>query len=75
MVDAVWESLDADTLADRAVIIAGNPDSCIAALKKHESAGVDQVLITMQTETVPHSVVMKSIELFGKYVIPEFKDS
>lgn len=75
VVDAVWESLDADTLADRAVIIAGNPDSCIAALKKHESAGVDQVLITMQTETVPHSVVMKSIELFGKYVIPEFKDS
>ena len=71
----IWERLDADTLCDRAVIIAGNPDSCIQALKKHEEAGVDQVLISMQTETVPHNVVMKSIELFGKYVIPEFSNS
>ena len=73
--DAVWERLDADTLCDRAVIIAGDPDSCIEALKKHQAAGVDQVLITMQTEIVPHDVVMKSIELFGKHVLPEFKDS
>ena len=71
----IWEQLDADTLCDRAVIIAGNPDSCIEALKKHEKAGVDQVLISMQTETVPHDVVMKSIELFGKYIIPEFSNS
>ena len=27
----VWNDLDADTLSDRAVVIAGNPDSCIAA--------------------------------------------
>ena len=73
--DAVWERLDADTLCDRAVIIAGDPDSCVESLKKHEAAGVDQVLITMQTETVPHDAVMKSIELFGKHVIPEFNDS
>ena len=72
---AIWDRLDADTLCDRAVIIAGDPDSCIEALKKHEAAGVDQVLISMQTETVPHDVVMKSTELFGKYVIPEFKES
>ena len=70
----VWESLDPDTLCDRAVIVAGDPDRCIAALKKHEAAGADQVLITMQTETVPHEIVMTSIELFGKYVIPEFAD-
>ena len=71
----IWEQLDPDTLCDRAVIIAGDPDSCIGALKKHQAAGADQVLISMQTDTVPHEVVMKSIELFGKYVIPEFKDS
>ena len=71
----VWEGLDADTLCDRGVVIAGDPDSCIEALKKHEKAGVDQVMVMMQTETIPHEKVMKSIELFGKYVIPEFKDS
>ncbi len=71
----IWNELDADTLCDRAVIIAGDPDSCIEALKKHEATGVDQLMIIMQTETIPHEKVMKSIELFGKYVIPEFKDS
>ena len=69
----VWEDLDADTLADRGVVIAGDPDSCIEALKKHEATGIDQMMIMMQTETIPHEKVMRSIELFGKYVIPEFK--
>ena len=71
----IWEDLDADTLGDRAVIIAGDPDSCIEALKKHEAIGVDQMMVMMQTETVPHEKVMKSIELFGEHVIPELKTS
>ena len=70
-----WSDLDADTLSDRAVVIAGDPDSCIEALKKHEAIGIDQMMIMMQTETIPHEKVMNSIELFGKYVIPEFKKS
>ena len=69
----IWDELDAETLCDRAVVIAGNPDSCIEALKKHEATGIDQMMIMMQTETIPHEKVMESIELFGKYVIPEFK--
>ena len=68
-----WADLDADTLSDRAVVIAGDPDSCIEALKKHEAIGIDQMMIMMQTETIPHEKVMRSIELFGEYVIPEFK--
>ena len=71
----VWADLDAKTLSDRAVVIAGDPDSCIEALKKHEATGIDQMMIMMQTETIPHEKVMKSIELFGKYVIPEFAKS
>ena len=71
----IWDDLDAETLCDRAVVIAGNPDSCIEALKKHEATGIDQMMIMMQTETIPHEKVMESIELFGKYVIPEFKNS
>ena len=71
----VWNDLDADTLADRAVVIAGDPDTCIEALKKHEASGVDQMMIMMQTETIPHEKVMRSIELFGERVIPKFKKS
>ena len=70
---AIWNQMDADTLCDRGVVIGGDPDSCIRALKLHEEAGCDQMMIMFQTETIPHEKVMKSIELFGKYVIPEFK--
>jgi alkanesulfonate monooxygenase SsuD/methylene tetrahydromethanopterin reductase-like flavin-dependent oxidoreductase (luciferase family) len=65
--------MDAQTLCDRGVIIAGDPESCIKAIKLHEAAGVDQVHLLMATETIDHKHAMKSIELFGKYVIPEFK--
>ena len=69
---AVIAQLDADTLSDRGVIIAGNPESCINTLKRYDELGVDEVMMIMQTETIPHERVMESIELFGKEVIPAF---
>ena len=70
---AAIAQLDAHTLADRGVIIAGNPDSCAQAVQMYEDIGVDQVMMIMQTETIPHEKVMSSIELFGKEVIPRFR--
>jgi alkanesulfonate monooxygenase SsuD/methylene tetrahydromethanopterin reductase-like flavin-dependent oxidoreductase (luciferase family) len=67
--------LDANTLADRGVIIAGDPESCIKTVKMYEDIGVDQVMLIMQTETIPHEKVMGSIELFGKKVIPAFREA
>ena len=64
--------LDANTLSDRGVIIAGNPESCIKAVQMYEDIDVDQVMMIMQTETVPHEKVMESIQLFGREVIPAF---
>ena len=69
----IWEDMDADTLAERGVIVAGDPQSCIEAVKMHEATGVDQVQFLMQTETIDHDRVMKSIELFGRHVIPAFR--
>ena len=73
LVQKVWEQMDADTLADRGVIVAGDPESCIRAARLHEETGVDQLQFLMATETIGHEQVMKSIEMFGKQVIPEFK--
>jgi len=70
---AAIAQLDANTLADRGVIIAGDPDSCARAVQMYEDIGVDQVMMIMQTETIPHEKVMGSIELFGKEVIPRFR--
>ena len=65
--------MDANTLCDRGVIIAGDPESCIKAIRMYEEIGVDQVIMIMQTETVPHERVMRSIEMFGKDVLPTFR--
>ena len=73
MAQKIWEEFDPETLAKRGVIIAGDPNSCIESLKLHEATGVDQMQLLMATETVGHEEVMKSIEMFGKHVIPAFK--
>jgi alkanesulfonate monooxygenase SsuD/methylene tetrahydromethanopterin reductase-like flavin-dependent oxidoreductase (luciferase family) len=70
---AAVAQLDANTLSDRGVIIAGDPDSCIKAIQMYQEIGVDEVMMIMQTETIPHEKVMRSIELFGKYVFPQFQ--
>jgi len=39
----------------------------------YEAIGVEQVMLMMQTETMPHDKVMGSIEKCGKEVIPAFQ--
>jgi alkanesulfonate monooxygenase SsuD/methylene tetrahydromethanopterin reductase-like flavin-dependent oxidoreductase (luciferase family) len=70
---AIWNQIDADTLVDRGVIVAGDPESCLKAIRIHESIGVDELQFLTATETIPHDKVMESIKMFGKYVIPELK--
>jgi hypothetical protein len=36
----------------------------------YKEAGVDEVILIMQTETIPHEQAMRSIEMFGTHVIP-----
>ena len=55
------------------VTVSGDPESCLKAIDIHAAIGVDQLQFLMATETIPHEKVMSSIELFGKYVIPELK--
>jgi alkanesulfonate monooxygenase SsuD/methylene tetrahydromethanopterin reductase-like flavin-dependent oxidoreductase (luciferase family) len=70
---ALWNQIDADTLVDRGVLVAGDPESCLRSIAIHEAAGVDELQFLMATETVPHAKVMSSIELFGTHVIPELR--
>ena len=52
--------------------IIGSPESCIKAIERFQSIGCDQVLIRI--DSVPHDKILKSIEMFGRYVIPHFKN-
>lgn len=62
-----YEDLDREDM-----VIVGDVDKCIRKLERYESAGVDRVLCLMQAGEIPHAAVMRSIELFGKHVIPRF---
>ena len=70
----IWEEFDATTMAERGIIVAGDPEACIKGAKLHEATGVDELQFLMATETVGHKDVMKSIEMFGKHVLPAFRD-
>ena len=67
---AAFGQMDPDTLCERGIIIAGDPESCIRGVRLYEEAGVDQVISIMQTEIIPHERALSSIEMFGQHVIP-----
>jgi len=52
--------------------LVGDPDTLAQKLKQYESMGVDEVMIRM--DGISHPANLKSIELFGKHVIPRFKN-
>jgi alkanesulfonate monooxygenase SsuD/methylene tetrahydromethanopterin reductase-like flavin-dependent oxidoreductase (luciferase family) len=52
----------------------GNPDACIRVIEEFEAMGVDEIMPIFQAGHATHQEVMNSIRLFGKYVIPHFKE-
>jgi alkanesulfonate monooxygenase SsuD/methylene tetrahydromethanopterin reductase-like flavin-dependent oxidoreductase (luciferase family) len=52
----------------------GNPDRVRNQLREFESVGIDQVICLSQAGKIPHELLCESIELFGKEVLPEFKE-
>ncbi|WP_331743106.1 LLM class flavin-dependent oxidoreductase [Kitasatospora sp. NBC_01300] len=51
--------------------IVGDPERCIAHVQRYADMGVEALVL--RVDSLPHDQLMRSIELFGKYVIPRFK--
>jgi alkanesulfonate monooxygenase SsuD/methylene tetrahydromethanopterin reductase-like flavin-dependent oxidoreductase (luciferase family) len=51
----------------------GSPETCVKVLQHLADAGVDEVMLFMQSYTTPHDKIMRSIELFAKEVMPKVK--
>jgi alkanesulfonate monooxygenase SsuD/methylene tetrahydromethanopterin reductase-like flavin-dependent oxidoreductase (luciferase family) len=52
----------------------GTPDQVRDFLLRYEECGVDQVIFTSQAGKNRHEHIMESLELFGREVLPEFKE-
>src|SRR4029079_10257080 len=52
----------------------GSPDQIRDYLRRYEEAGVDQIIFVSQAGKNRHEHIMESLELFGREVLPEFKE-
>lgn len=66
------EMLDFDYLRDSKAAICGDPEQVIESARAYEAAGVDLLLCLVDPYRIPHEKVMQTIDLMGRYVIPEF---
>lgn len=63
---------DPDWLIEESgTVVCGSPDTCIEQIQRFVDMGATEVLIRI--DGVGHERVMRSLELFGKYVMPHFK--
>ena len=64
--------LTMDYLYDSGAGVVGDPDRCIEICKRYEAVGCELLFCLLNPYKIPHAEVMRSIELLGKHVIPEF---
>lgn len=56
---------------ESAAAVMGSPASCIRQIQRYKDLGANEVLLRI--DSVSHEKIMKSIEMFGRYVIPHFR--
>ncbi|MEA2645850.1 MAG: hypothetical protein QOE92_933 [Chloroflexota bacterium] len=52
--------------------IIGDPGAAREAVKRFVATGADELILVMQLGTVPHELVMESMQTFAEKVMPEF---
>ena len=66
-------ALNFDAMMGKNSVVAGDPDEIIERMRQYSDCGVDELLCLMNPHDIPHDNVMQTIELVGKYVIPELE--
>jgi len=58
-------------LNESASFVVGAPEDCIEQVRRFEALGIDE--LWLRIDTGEHDEMLRTIERFGKYVIPHFK--
>lgn len=53
-------------------LIVGDPACARETVQRFVEAGVDELLLVMQTGAVPHELIMESLRTFAEQVMPDF---
>lgn len=68
-------TFDFDEAVAGGSLVVGSPETCIKQIRRQRDEGKRGTMLSMfQFGNLPHRLVMKSIELFGREVIPAVKD-
>ena len=67
-----WREEKVSTGSPFAEGLIGTPDQIVEQLDAFDKAGVDQVILLVQAGKNTHESIMESLELFAKYVMPEY---
>lgn len=52
--------------------VIGDPKAAIETVSRFHAAGVDELILVMQTATVPHPLILESMRTFAEKVMPRF---
>jgi alkanesulfonate monooxygenase SsuD/methylene tetrahydromethanopterin reductase-like flavin-dependent oxidoreductase (luciferase family) len=66
---AQLERLEPSDLGERS-FICGSPEECIAALKRVEAAGVDEVILYFNFGALDHRQTTRMMERFAREILP-----
>jgi alkanesulfonate monooxygenase SsuD/methylene tetrahydromethanopterin reductase-like flavin-dependent oxidoreductase (luciferase family) len=69
------DQLNFDYIKESGAALVGDPDRCIELARRYERAGCELLFCLLNPYKIPHEQVMRSIELIGKHVIPEFEQA
>jgi alkanesulfonate monooxygenase SsuD/methylene tetrahydromethanopterin reductase-like flavin-dependent oxidoreductase (luciferase family) len=58
---------------DESRCLVGTPGQVIARAKKYEAAGVTHILARLVPHDIPAEHALRTVELLGKHVLPEFR--
>lgn len=61
-----------EMLSAEGYAVIGDPDDCAKAIRKWQDVGFDQLTFSPTTNTLDTQVVVDSMEMFGKEVLPQF---
>jgi alkanesulfonate monooxygenase SsuD/methylene tetrahydromethanopterin reductase-like flavin-dependent oxidoreductase (luciferase family) len=64
-----------DYLLEGGMILCGTPDDLVAQIRRFEEVGATQMLMGISIGEIGHEEVLRSIDLIGQEVIPQFQRS
>ena len=63
---------DIKAMTEAGLYMVGDPDDCARVIEMYERIGIDQIVLSPLTSTLPYDAALHSLDVFGREVVPRF---